>query len=117
MTPAKLSQEELDAVLALKQEKYDTWQWNYGKSPQYDQVCRKRFPGGLLEVHMTVRQGCIQALRIYGDFLGLTPVSELENAMAGCQYREDAIREVLSSVDLSCLGSITGEEFIDTILS
>ena len=31
-----LTAEELAAVQALKERKYDTWEWNYGKSPKYD---------------------------------------------------------------------------------
>lgn len=113
----QLTPGELDGVLALKQEKYDTWQWNFGKSPRYEQICRQRFSGGLLEIHMTVHQGRIAAFKIYGDFLGLTPVEDLEAAMLGCPCREDAIRDVLDSLpDLSCLGSISAENFMQTIL-
>ena len=116
LIPSSLTAEELAAVEALKQEKYDTWQWNYGKSPQYRQVSRKRLPGGLLELHMTVDRGIIQALQICGDFLALTPVEPLEQALIGCPCREDAISAVLDQQDLSCLGAITPEEFICVLL-
>ena len=111
-----MSAEDLAAVDTLKREKYDTWQWNYGKSPQYDQISRKRFSGGLLELHMTVHHGTIQALRIYGDFLATTPVEPLEQALVGCSCREDAIRDILNQQDLSCLGTITPDEFISVLL-
>ena len=116
LIPVRLTQGELEAVATLKQEKYDTWQWNYGKSPEYRQVSRKRLPGGLLELHITVDRGIIQALRIYGDFLALTPVEPLEQALIGCPCKEDAISEVLNRQDLRCLGTITAEEFINVLL-
>lgn len=116
LLPTSLSPEELAGVETLKQEKYDTWQWNYGKSPQYRQVSRKRLSGGLLELHMTVDKGIIQALGIYGDFLALTPVEPLEKALIGCPRRSDAIKAVLEQQDLSCLGAITAQEFIDVLL-
>ena len=116
LIPSSLTAEELAAVEALKQEKYDTWQWNYGKSPQYRQVSRKRLPGGLLELHMTVDRGIIQALQICGDFLALTPVEPLEQALIGCPCRADAISAVLGQQDLSCLGAIAPEEFISVLL-
>ena len=116
LIPTTLSDEEKAAVAALKQEKYDTWQWNYGKSPAYQQVSRKRFSGGLLELHVTVDKGIIQALGIYGDFLALTPVEPLEAALLGCPRRADAIEAVLAQQDLSCLGSITPQEFIEVLL-
>lgn len=116
LIPTTLNSEELAAVDALKREKYDTWEWNYGKSPQYEQISRKRMPGGLLDLHMTVRHGVIQAIRIYGDFLALTPVEPLEQALIGCPCREDAILEILNHQDLSCLGTITAQEFISVLL-
>ena len=116
LIPTALTAEELAAVETLKREKYDTWQWNYGKSPQYQQVSRKRFSGGLLELHITVERGIIQALRIYGDFLALVPVEPLEQALIGCPCREDAISEILALQDMSCLGTITAQEFIHLLL-
>ncbi len=117
LVPTALTPEELAQVQALKQSKYDTWQWNYGKSPQYAQILRRRFSGGLLEIHMTIRQGCIQELKLYGDFLALTSAAPLEEGLLSCPYREDAIRQVLNRLSpLTCLGSITAEEFLNTIL-
>lgn len=117
VVPAELTAQELAEVKKLQESKYATWQWNYGKSPQYATVCRRRFPGGLLEIHMTVRQGVITELRIFGDFLALTPVKPLEDALIGCAYREDALEEVLDKVsDYDCLGGITREELLDTLL-
>lgn len=114
--PTSLTPVELAAVDALKREKYDTWQWNFGKSPQYQRVTRKRLPGGLLELHVTVDRGIIQELGVYGDFLALTPVQPLEEALIGCACRADAIASVLETQDLCCLGGITVQEFISVLL-
>lgn len=117
LVPTQLIEEELAEVKALQQAKYATWEWNFGKSPQYAQICRRRFPGGLLEIHMNVSQGNITQLRIFGDFLALTPVTPLENALIGCACREDALETALAAVsDFSCLGGITREQLLDTIL-
>lgn len=117
LVPTELTEEELAEVKALQQAKYATWEWNFGKSPQYAQVCRRRFPGGLLEIHMNVTQGSITQLKIFGDFLGLTPVTPLENALIGCACREEALEAALAAVsDFSCLGGITREQLLDTLL-
>lgn len=116
--PASLSPEELAQVQALKKEKYDTWQWNFGRSPKFQTCCRQRFTGGLLELHLTVAQGRIEQLQILGDFLALTELAPLEQALTGCLYEENAIRSVLSKFPLfDYLGGITEDEFIMTILS
>lgn len=117
VVPTQLTDEELAEIKRLQETKYATWQWNYGKSPQYEQICRRRFPGGLLEIHMTVWQGMIKELRIFGDFLALTPIKPLEDALIGCACREDTLNETLKQIsDLSCLGGITHDQLIDTLL-
>ena len=116
ITPTELSEEELAEIQALKATKYDTWQWNFGKSPKYQTVYRRRHPGGLLEIHLTVSDGKIEGIRILGDFLALTPVAPLEQALTGCSYQKEAIAAVLTLFP-GILGSITNEEFLQTILN
>ncbi len=115
---APLSQQELQEILALKQEKYDTWEWNFGKSPKFDTCCRKRFAAGLLEIHLTATQGYITQLRILGDFLAITDIAPLEAALIGCPYEEQALAGRLASISLAeYLGGITKEELISAILN
>src|SRR5690554_5237449 len=39
----KLSEEEWEGVRQLKAEKYDTWNWNYGRAPKFNIQYNKRF--------------------------------------------------------------------------
>ncbi len=117
LEPDQLTPEERTKVMQLKKEKYDTWQWNFGRSPRFATYRKRRFPGGSLEVHLTVVKGKLTEFKILGDFLAVTELSPLENALLGCEYSENALKEVLSSFDLtSYLGSITQTELIKTIL-
>ena len=117
-TSLTLSQDDLIAIEKLKQEKYDTWDWNYGKSPKCQMRCKKRWDGGLLDLQLSVANGKISAIHIFGDFLAVQPVAELEQILMGCPYGADALEQVLSSVDLTpYLGGITAGELIKTILN
>ena len=117
LEPASLSNEELEQVKKLQETKYATWQWNYGKSPKSQIHNKCRHAGGLLDLHLSLENGKIRQLQILGDFLGLTPVEPLEEALIGCEYREDAIAAVLERFSLdTMLGNITAEEFLKTIL-
>lgn len=116
--PVQPSPGELDAITQLKAEKYDTWQWNFGSSPKFDSDIRRRFPGGSLQIQLSVTRGAINAIGIHGDFLSLTPPDQLIRALTGCAYQEDAIGEAIRDLPLSdCLGSITKEEFLTTIMN
>ena len=116
-TQIQLSDEEKNTIKQLRREKYDTWEWNYGRSSTFDLQNKKRWDGGLLDIRLTVKSGIITQLGIFGDFLALQPVKALEDALTGCQYRADAIESALAQFPIeSYLGSITKEQFIHTLL-
>ena len=118
IVPVSLSPEELKQIQTLKEEKYDTWQWNFGKSPKFQTCCKQRFSGGLLELHLTVKQGMIENLQILGDFLALTELTPLEDALIGCAYEEEAVYTVLNKFPFfEYLGNITKKEFIETLFN
>ena len=118
MVPMTLSAEELSQVEELKAEKYDTWEWNFGRSPKFETCLKHRYAGGLLEIHLSVSGGQIAAVQVLGDFLALTELSPLEDALVGCPYQEQAIRPILDRFSFEeVLGGITREEFITTLLN
>ena len=113
-----LTAEELAAVRQLKAEKYDTWEWTYGRSPSFDMVNRDYFPGGRLEIGLSVSGGRLTAVQFYGDFLSITDTTPLAQALVGTDYREDAVAAVLAQYPLAAMfGGITGEELLRTIFN
>jgi len=118
MIPGKLADDELAAIRKLKQCKYDTWDWNYGKSPQYSLCCKHRWSSGLLEACVSVKEGKICAITFRGDFLSVYAPEILCEALVGCPYQEEALATVLKELPVSAyLGGITARECIDTILN
>ena len=114
----RLSEDEIARIRKLQEEKYDTWQWNFGRSPKFQMHNRRRHTGGLLDIHLSVQAGLISEIRIFGDFLALLPVSDLEEVIEGCAYEEAALTDVLSDIDLApYLGTIALQELVDTILN
>ena len=64
----QLTDADEEAIQKLRQEKYATWEWNYGFSPAYDLKREEKFPCGLLTVYLQAKEGCIAGIKIYGDF-------------------------------------------------
>jgi lipoate-protein ligase A len=111
-----LTEAELAGVARLRAEKYDTWEWNFGRSPAFDLTNRRRFPGGLLEAGVSVKDGRIRAVRFWGDFLGVRDLAPLEQALTGTLYREEDVARVLRRQNLGELfGTITEEEILRTL--
>lgn len=111
-----LTEDELQQVRKLKEEKYDTWDWTYGKSPRYNVTCKQRWPGGNLEIYAEVAQGLTQAITIYGDFMATRSMQEITDALTGCQFRPEVFAERLKQFHLpDYFGGVTEEEFLQTV--
>ena len=82
-----LTPRELAQVEQLKAEKYDTWEWNYGRSPEFGMTCRRYWDGGCLETGVSVAHGCITDIRFSGDFLAVSSMEPLVKALRGVPFR------------------------------
>jgi len=97
----------------LAREKYQTWEWNYGSFAGYAYKNSKRFPGGKVEVHLDVKNGVIKRCKIFGDFLALISVEQIETAVIGCRAERNELKAALSSFDLKRYYGIDLEELLE----
>lgn len=109
----EFSDEDLKAINKLKDEKYSTWDWNYGSSPKYSFINNKKYSGGNVEFNLNVEKGIIKEIRIFGDFFGKCDVSDIEKALTGVRHSEDDLRKVLGNFDInSYFSNISIEDLI-----
>lgn len=111
-----LTPEEWKAVHQLKEEKYDTWDWNYGRSPKFNIQRNKRFPIGEIDLRIFVEKGHINKFKIFGDFFGKEPVENLEKLLEGARYEKENISELLKDIEIQeYFGDIPKKDFIELI--
>lgn len=117
ISKAELTKEDLEAVDNLKKQKYDTWEWNYGRSPAADVVNRKRFDGGTVEVHLSAEHGCITGVKFYGDFLSRKSLDAVIASLIGKPLRRNDVSEALSQFSMEdFFGQISREDIVDLII-
>lgn len=108
-----LTPDEWKGVHQLKEEKYDTWDWNYGRSPKFNIQRSKRFPVGEIDLRIFVEKGLIKDVKVFGDFFGKEPVETLEQQLIGVRYDQQAIAEALKDVNIKeYFGEVAKEEFL-----
>src|SRR5699024_8256728 len=49
-----LTQEDWDNIYEISRNRYQKWEWNYGKSPKYNKQVSHKFPSGLLDIRLDV---------------------------------------------------------------
>ena len=84
----------------IADERYRSWEWNFGESPDFAFERTRRFPCGTVTAHLDIHSGVIRRAAFRGDFFGTDPAEELADALTGCVHRADAIRAALSGADI-----------------
>jgi len=108
-----LSDEEWKKVFALSESKYKTWEWNFGRSPEFNIQKINRFSFGQIDARINVKDGLIQEIKFYGDFLGYGEMSDIEDKLTGVKYEKSFLTDSLKSFDLNnYFGNININEFI-----
>ena len=112
----QLTEKDWEKIRQISKERYQTWEWNYGKSPKFNLRHSRRFPVGTVDVRLEVNKGIIENCKIYGDFFGIGEVKDIEEKLTGCRYERAGIEKALEDTDIRhYFGNITKEDFISLI--
>ena len=116
-TEYQLSEEDLANIQLLTDQKFATWEWNYGRSPKATLTHSARLACGTVEIHLTLAENRISSCRFGGDFLGNLPATDLESALIEVIYNTENIQKRLSSFTISdYFDGVAMEELIKLIL-
>lgn len=111
-----LTEQDIAAVNRLRDEKYATWEWNYGRSPEYDLRVEQKFDAGLVTIHLQAEAGRIKEIHFSGDFFGNGEISELESAMVSLRL-DDHLEEALKSLNVSYfINGVTAKDISNMLL-
>ncbi|UHA72096.1 lipoate--protein ligase [Paenibacillus sp. 481] len=112
-----LSEEDWEQIHRISEERYQNWDWNYGRSPQSNIAHAKKFPAGIIDVRMDLKDGRIEMIKIYGDFFGVGEVSDIEEKLNNVRHEEQAVREALADVDIRhYFGNIELDDFVNLVM-
>lgn len=114
----ELTAEDWEAIDKLAAEKYNNWDWNYGRFKEFEYQLTERLPVGTVSIGIQVEHGKIADMQIGGDFFATKDIEDVENLLIGTRLKKDDLLEALASIDLThYLGKLTKEEFVQFMLS
>lgn len=109
----ELTDNDKTNIQRLVDEKYSTWEWNFGSSPRYTFQKAIKTKGGMIELYLLLDKGCIKDIKIYGDFFALKDIRELEQRLTGVQHNKEQLAAVIAEVGLSdYIRQVEEEEFL-----
>lgn len=111
-----LTNEEEAVVEQLMTKKYQTWEWNYGNSPNYSMNKKIRTKGGTVQVVADIQKGIIRDLRFYGDFFSEKDPQDLVSQLIGIKFEKDSISNVLKNTNLhKYFNNVSPQEIIQLL--
>ena len=97
----ELNDKDIESINKLVEEKYSTWEWNFGYSPKYSLYNELKYPGGNVEFSLDVHDGLIKDIKFFGDFFGKEDISFIENKLRNVKHNEYSIKSALEDVDIN----------------
>ena len=109
----KLTEKDWERINAISDKLYRNWDWNYGRSPEFDLVRRQRFAIGSIEAKMNISEGEIKEIKLFGDFFGLGEISDVEKVLTGVKYDKESIKVAVEEIDVKkYFGNIEKEDLV-----
>ena len=95
----EFSEEDVREIERIRRERYDTWEWNYGKSPECTILKSGRVEGcGTIEAFITTDRGLITGIAFYGDFFSTKDPEELTQYFIGKKPDTEGFTQALEGI-------------------
>ena len=113
----EFNDKDLEEINKIARERFETWEWNYGKSPNYRYINSVKYSSGVVEYHLNVEKGQIVSISIYGDFFGEKNIRELEDKLIGVNHNMQDLQNAMSEINIdNYIGGLSDKEFIQGLL-
>lgn len=99
------------AEVEERRERLASWEWRFGKTPQFDFETDKRFSFGDTQIYFNSRNGVIRETKVYSDCLDTELTTEIENALTGVHFRKEEIKAALSKMKYQSIAAELAEHF------
>lgn len=95
-------------------DKFSTWEWNFGHSPKAQFMKTLKLPCGTVGISCSIVHGRIAGAVFSGDFIGSLPAEGIAAALEGCRFERAAALEALQGLDVGrCFDGTSAEDLAD----
>lgn len=96
----RFSPGQIKDIKQIAASKYASWEWNYGKSGNYNYFNSKKYDFGMVDVRAVIKEGIIEEAKLNGDFFGSGEISDVENALKGMRIDGRLADELEKNIDI-----------------
>lgn len=97
--------------------KYASWEWRYGKTPEFDVALRKRFSWGEIDLRLKLKNAHIAAAHIYSDAMNSRLIGDIAEIIKDRPYNGDALSSAIRQLEIEPVEPIMIEDVSDWLLA
>ena len=105
-----------EQIRSEAQSKFVSWDWVYGRSKEADFQRRGKYACGTVELSLSLKGGCIDALRFEGDFVGEQDAAEFSARLLGLRFEREIVWEAVRACEVGRYFEGTSAEEIFALL-
>ena len=94
----RLTREDWAAIHQIAVERYQAWEWNFGRTPRFSLHKARRFPWGEVVALLKIEECVIRSIKFHGAILEVYDVTSLEAALGEVRYEREHIRAAVSEM-------------------
>lgn len=79
--------------------KYNSWEWTFGSSPQFDIQLRNRFIWGEVELNLLVEDGIIEDIKVYSDSMDPHFSKNIESNLKGAKFQKEDFSKSVNKLE------------------
>lgn len=104
MDEGDLPQDELAALT----EKFESWQWKYGRKIPFEYEMERRFPWGNIQLQLHVDAGVITDVNVFSDAMDQAAIEQLAGRLKGCAYAEEDMCRAVAAAGMDANAGADG---------
>jgi len=97
---AELTVDDMMAEVKPLYDKYASWEWRYGRSPDFDVTFEHRFTWGGVEIGLKLKSAQIVAATVYSDAMNADLIESVARALQDKPFQREAIRQALAQLGM-----------------
>ncbi|AFQ03104.1 lipoate--protein ligase [Mycoplasmoides genitalium] len=113
-----LTKDALAKVEKRAKEHFQSWEWNFGKTYEYNFKNKRYFNNaGLFECNVQVEKGTVVDIKFYGDFLSVVDITPVTKKLIGQKYDYKTFEKLFNELDhfSDYFGSLKPEQLLEVI--
>jgi lipoate-protein ligase A len=100
-----LNENHIQSIEKLSTEKFKTWEWNFGYSPNYSFKNEVEIDGKILTIRLVVEKGIIVEAEIEGDYFMIIESISIKNGLLQTKHDFDIIKLALLTTENQVINS------------